>query len=81
MNINLEKYLHHVQCFDLSEEQQLELLYAVWAIVEVSVDQGFAQLNSPPRPPQALRAAFHEAHNKQTDPAIEHHHCQKGPMP
>jgi len=74
MNFNLEKYLHHVQCFDLTDAQRLELLYAVWAIVESAVDSSFAPQTALGRegekPDTAISAAFRDAHNNKQQKAI-----------
>ena len=83
MNINLEKYLHHVQRFDLTKDQQLELLATIWAVVEMVVDRSFEadpqqSLDTQKLFP-ALREAFHGAHdknNKQATPLVD---GQKGP--
>lgn len=41
MRLDFEKYRHHVDGFDLSEEQKEELLLTVWRLVENVVDRSF----------------------------------------
>lgn len=85
MNINLEKYLHHVQEFDLSREQQLELLATIWAVVETVVDRSFERepqsLLDEGRSLPALRDAFHGAQNKNNKTANPTVEGQKGLTP
>ena len=38
---DLEKYRKHVERFDLSEEQKVELIHTVWTIMESFVDRAF----------------------------------------
>ncbi|MEW8072638.1 MAG: hypothetical protein AB2826_19655 [Candidatus Thiodiazotropha sp.] len=38
---DLEKYREHVKDFDLSEEEQAELLKTLWSIMAAFVDMGF----------------------------------------
>ncbi|MEW8372665.1 MAG: hypothetical protein AB2722_02050 [Candidatus Thiodiazotropha sp.] len=38
---DLEKYREHVKDFDLSEEEQAELLQTLWSIMAAFVDLGF----------------------------------------
>lgn len=40
---DVEKYRPYVDGFDLSEEQQDELLRAVWSVLEAFVDQAFEE--------------------------------------
>ncbi|MEX0957589.1 MAG: hypothetical protein WDZ83_20535 [Rhizobiaceae bacterium] len=40
-DIDLDKYRHHVDRFDLPEEQKKELLKAVWRIMQNFVDRAF----------------------------------------
>ena len=40
---DLEKYRHHLDEFDLTEEQKQELLITLWQIMTQFVDLGFGQ--------------------------------------
>jgi hypothetical protein len=46
MSLDFEKYRHHVDRFDLSEEQKDELLLTVWRLVEIFVDKSFSGRDS-----------------------------------
>ena len=41
MPADVEKFMSHVECFDLSDEQKVELILTVWQIVEGLVDRAF----------------------------------------
>ena len=41
MKPDLEKYRHHVDAFDLGEEQKVELLQTIWKIMQSFVDRAF----------------------------------------
>ncbi|MCA9464102.1 MAG: hypothetical protein KC643_01425 [Nitrospira sp.] len=43
MPLDIEKYRHYVAGYDLSEEEQTELIQNVWTILESFVDQAFGQ--------------------------------------
>lgn len=43
MPLDIEKYRHFVAGYDLSEQEQTELIQNVWAIMESFVDQAFGQ--------------------------------------
>ena len=43
MPLDIEKYRHFVSQFDLSKEEQTELIQNVWAILESFVDQSFGR--------------------------------------
>lgn len=54
MLADVEKYLRHVDCFDLSDEQKVELIRAVWQIVEGFADRAFRLDSAPPEVPRYL---------------------------
>jgi len=41
MNPNFQKYSHHLQNLELSEEDEAELMQAVWRILEGFADRAF----------------------------------------
>jgi len=41
MPLDIEKYRHYVSQFDLTEQEQTELIQTVWAILESFVNQAF----------------------------------------
>ncbi len=43
MPLDIEKYRHLVSQFDLSEQEQKELIQIVWTILENFVDQAFGR--------------------------------------
>lgn len=43
MPLDIEKYRHFVSQFDLSEQEQTELIQTVWTILESFVDQSFGR--------------------------------------
>ncbi len=43
MPLDIEKYRHFASQYDLSEEEQTELIQNVWAILESFVDQSFGR--------------------------------------
>ena len=43
MSLDVEKYGHYVSQFDLSEQEQTELIQTVWTILESFVDQAFGR--------------------------------------
>ncbi len=43
MPLDIEKYRHYVAGYDLSEEEQTELIQNVWVILESFVDQSYGR--------------------------------------
>lgn len=43
MPLDIEKYRHYVAGFDLSPEQQAELIRNVWTVLENFVDQAYGR--------------------------------------
>lgn len=43
MALDIEKYRHYVAGFDLSPEEQAELIRNVWAVLESFVDQAYGR--------------------------------------
>lgn len=43
MPLDIEKYRHYIAGFDLSPEEQAELIGNVWAILESFVDEAYGQ--------------------------------------
>lgn len=43
MPLDIEKYRHFVSGYDLSEQEQTELIKTVWTILESFVDQAFGR--------------------------------------
>jgi hypothetical protein len=43
MPLDIEKYRHFVSQFDLSEQEQTELIQTVWTILESFVDHSFGR--------------------------------------
>ena len=41
MLLDIEKYKHHVEKFDMNKAQKEELMRTVWGIMESSVDRAF----------------------------------------
>lgn len=41
LSLDIKKYQSHVEDFDLTEEQKIELLQTLWTIMETFVDIGF----------------------------------------
>lgn len=41
LSLDIDKYRHHVEHFDISEEQQVALLQALWSIMRGFVELGF----------------------------------------
>ncbi len=39
--LDVKKYQHHTEVFDLTEEQRIELLQTIWSIMAAFVDLGF----------------------------------------
>lgn len=39
--LDVKKYQHHMEEFDLTEEQRIELLQTIWSIMAAFVDIGF----------------------------------------
>lgn len=73
--LDLEKYREHVKDFDLSEEEQAELLKTLWHIMAAFVDMGFGvdsiQLLSSSDQQQELPSI--QAQEEQTNPkGIKH---------
>ena len=50
MPLDIQKYLHHLEEFDLSEERKRELIQTVWQVMEGFVDRAFGK-----HPVQQLR--------------------------
>ena len=43
MNLDIEKYRHYVAGFDLSPQEQAELIRNVWMVLESFVDQAYGR--------------------------------------
>ena len=41
LEVDVEKYLHYTRAFDLPEDQQAQLIEAMWQIMKAFVDIGF----------------------------------------
>ena len=66
LSLYATKYMSHVEDFDLTEEQKIELLQTLWTIMEAFVDIGFGV--------DAVQLLFHgfDANSLNSDePAVE----------
>lgn len=79
-NVNIRKYWHHVECFELTDQQKEELLRTVWRIMESFADVSFGlhpaqnidalnQENASEKGLYSVQSGIDENKGKKDDPA------------